>query len=143
MSSEPLCLAVVVDAVSASLDVGIQIRAMMVSAIGIDHQEYDFAYLSTAPSLKSSALWPWNFFEHSRSRPQFCLKIPKLAASPDLLSPAKHERSQRDIPQMSLRAGRLTVGVVGLHCIGLKHCDGDVESAASGLQDLLFARPEA
>ena len=95
MSSESLRFAVVVGAVSASLDVGIQIRAVVLLAIGIGHQRYDYTYFNTAPSLNSSALWPWNFFEHSRSKPQFCLKMPKLAASPDLLSPAGYDKSQR------------------------------------------------
>jgi hypothetical protein len=97
MSSEPLRLAVVVDAVSTSLDVGIQIRAVMFLAISFSHQDYDETYFNAAPSLYSSALWPWNFFEHSRSKPQFCLKMPKLAASPDLLSPVRHDESQHDI----------------------------------------------
>ena len=94
MSSEPLRHAVVVDAVSASLDVGVQIRAVILSAIVIDHQGCDETYFSTAPSFKSSALWPLNFLEHSRSKPQFCLKMPKLAASPDLLSPVGRNKTQ-------------------------------------------------
>jgi hypothetical protein len=91
MPSEPLVGAIVGDAVSASLDVGIQILAVVLLAIGIGNQDCDHTYFSTAPLLKFEALWPLNFFEHSRSRPQFCLKMPKLAASPDLLSPAEHE----------------------------------------------------
>lgn len=38
---------------------------------------------------------------------------------------------------------RPTIGVVGLHGVGLQHGDGNVKSAASGFQDLLFAGTEA
>jgi hypothetical protein len=96
MSNEPLVGAVVGDAVSASLDVGVQIRAVVLLAIGVGDRDCDHTYFNTAPLLKFAALWPLNFFEHSRSRSQFCLKMPKLAASPDLLSPAERELKQRD-----------------------------------------------
>ena len=141
MSGEPLRLAVVVDAISASLDVGVQIRAMVSLANGVGDRGQKATHFSTAPSLKSSALWPWNFFEHSRSKPQFCLKIPKLAASPDLLSPLK----QRGVSMVFKddAVSRLTIGVVGLHCVGLQHGDCNVERAAASFQDLLFAGTEA
>lgn len=58
MSSKPLGVTVVVDAVSASLNVGVQVHAMVLSAIGISDQDYGFPYFKTAPSLNSSALWP-------------------------------------------------------------------------------------
>lgn len=103
MSSKPLGVAVVVDAVSASLNVGVQVRAAVSLDIGIDDRNYRLTYFRTAPLLNSSALWPWNFFEHSRSKPQFCLNMPKLAASPDLLSPDKSEGCQRGKSRMLLR----------------------------------------
>lgn len=38
--------------------------------------------------------------------------------------------------------GSRTVGVVGLHGVRLEHGNGDVESAAAGAQNLLFAGAE-
>lgn len=52
MSSEPPVGAVVGHAVSASLDVGVQIRAVvLLLAIGIGDQDCDHTYFNTAPLL--------------------------------------------------------------------------------------------
>jgi len=51
MSSKPLRLAVVVDAIRASLDVGVQVLAVVLLAIDIGNHGYDHTYFNTAPLL--------------------------------------------------------------------------------------------
>ena len=97
MSSEPdvktvLCLSVV-----AGLDILTEVLAVGdVSICRVDCEissdKATLTYFRISPLRTSLTLCPRNSEAEVRSMYQFCLKIPKLVASPDLPSPGMHDR---------------------------------------------------
>lgn len=87
VASTPGVEAIVLLTVMAGLDVLVEIGAVTISiaAIYICRQT---TYFKTAPSSTCSAVSPRNSDADKRSIIQFCLKMPKLVASPVLPSPA-------------------------------------------------------